>query len=155
MGIGDNIKKYRTEKEISQEKLATKLDMSSRTLQSYEAGRTSPTMDILIKIAIALDIPFYKLIENDESLSTKDIEKVKKNILNFIPPSDIRNLKIASKDLGNSIGELIRIVNYMYCDNKYDLEKIIVNGAALDITGLVTDIIKNRLVYYNNLANKK
>lgn len=155
MSIGDNIKKYRTEKQISQEKLAVKLDISSRTLQSYESNKTSPTFDALKKIAVELDIPFYKLIENDESLSAEDIERIKGNIFNFIPPSDIRNIKIATRDLGNSVGDLIRIVNYMYCDNKYDLEKIIVENAAIDITGLVTDIIKNRLEYYSNLANKK
>lgn len=154
MSIGENIKKYRSEKEISQEKLAIKIDVSSRTLQSYEAGRTAPTIDVIKRIAIALDVPFYKLIENDESLSVEDIQEIKNNPFYFLKPSMGSDIAIASKDLGNSVGELLQIVNYIYCDNKYDLEKIIVDGAALDISNLLIDIVQNRLRHYNNLYEK-
>ncbi|NFA41830.1 XRE family transcriptional regulator [Clostridium botulinum] len=154
MNIGENIKKYRTEKEISQEKLATKLDVSSRTLQSYEAGRTAPTIEVIKKIAIALDVPFYKLIENDENLSKEDIEKIKNNPFNFMPPSDIKRVNQMLEDQSEKVVNLIKCVNYWHCDNKYDLEKIIVGDAGSDISNLLIDIVENRLKHYNNLYER-
>ena len=76
MSIGKNIKKYRAEKEITQQNLATELGISTRTLQSYEAGRTAPTIEVIKKIAIALGVPLYKLIVNEKVDEEKEALKM-------------------------------------------------------------------------------
>ncbi|MGN2347251.1 helix-turn-helix domain-containing protein [Clostridium cagae] len=85
MSIGKNIKKYRAEKEITQQNLATELGISTRTLQSYEAGRTAPTIEVIKKIAIALGVPLYKLIVNEkkEALKMNQIKQEVVEITNY------------------------------------------------------------------------
>ena len=50
--IADNIRKIRTEKfQESQERFAERLNISPRTVQNIEGGRSLPKLPILIKIA--------------------------------------------------------------------------------------------------------
>ncbi|MBS5982823.1 MAG: helix-turn-helix transcriptional regulator [Clostridium butyricum] len=151
MNIGENIKKCRNEKEISQEKLAVKLDVSSRTLQSYESGRTTPTIETLIRISKILDVPLYRLIEGDGNLSKEEIEEVKKDPYYSLPPSTADEVdKIITNEV-NTILPVIELIN----NDEYDLKELLKNGAYQDISGLIKDIVKNRLIHYNNLKNKK
>ena len=155
MSIGDNIKKYRNEKGISQEKLSNLLNISSRTLQNYEANRTEPPLDILIKISTIFDIGIDVLTNND----TKVLNDLKTLI--DIKKTFQKEMKEARKRI-NEESELyiplIYYVNKTYCDNKYDLDKIILDkemNAFQDVVSLTKDVIKNRLEYYNNLKDKK
>ena len=80
MTIGSNIKKYRTDKKISQEKLSNMLNISSRTLQNYEADKTVPPLDVLIKLSNIFDVGVDILTNNDtkilgDLLTLVDIKK--------------------------------------------------------------------------------
>lgn len=55
--VKDLIKLYRNEKKISQEELAEKLGVSRVTITRYENGTRVPSIDMLRKIAKALDVP--------------------------------------------------------------------------------------------------
>lgn len=52
--IGNNIRTIRTQKGITQEELAERLFITRQAISSYETGRTRPDVDMLIKIAEAL-----------------------------------------------------------------------------------------------------
>lgn len=67
--IGDKIKIYRKQKHISQKKMAEILKIPYSTYSNYENNNRTPTADILKKIADALDISVYALIENRLALS--------------------------------------------------------------------------------------
>lgn len=54
--IAEKIKKIRTQKGLSQEKLAEKTNLSLRTIQRVENGESDPRGDTLIRIADALNI---------------------------------------------------------------------------------------------------
>ena len=53
--IGTNIRSIRIQKGITQEELAQKLYITRQAVSSYETGRTRPDIDMLLKIADALD----------------------------------------------------------------------------------------------------
>ncbi len=59
--LQSNIKKYRTEKKLSQEVLSEKAGISCDYLSEIERGRKTPSIKRLCLIADALEIDVYKL----------------------------------------------------------------------------------------------
>ena len=49
--IGQNIKRYRQDADLTQEELATRLGMKKQTISSWEANRTEPTLGQCTKMA--------------------------------------------------------------------------------------------------------
>jgi DNA-binding XRE family transcriptional regulator len=44
------IKKVRDKRNLSQARLAQKLELSSKTINAYESGRIKPSLDVFLKI---------------------------------------------------------------------------------------------------------
>lgn len=63
--IGQNIVYLRKIGNITQEWLALEVNMSVAYLRAIEHGRANPTVEMLSKIANALDVPFELLFERD------------------------------------------------------------------------------------------
>ncbi|MFA5747122.1 MAG: helix-turn-helix transcriptional regulator [Candidatus Paceibacterota bacterium] len=62
--IGENIKKHRQAKGISQDRLSKLADLSLNTIVNVESGTNpNPTIDTLIKIANALSVGVDDLIK--------------------------------------------------------------------------------------------
>ncbi len=57
-----NIKKYRTAKNLTQDKLSELTGISSDYLSEIERGKRVPSLKRLIMIADALQIPAYKFL---------------------------------------------------------------------------------------------
>ncbi|MDE1208484.1 helix-turn-helix domain-containing protein, partial [Tenacibaculum larymnensis] len=56
MSFGENLKKIRTEKNISQGDLGKMIDVHSTHISRYERNLTSPTIEVTRKIADALEV---------------------------------------------------------------------------------------------------
>ncbi len=67
----DNIKLYRKAKGLSQEELATKMNVVRQTVSKWEKGLSVPDADLLILLAEVLDVPVSALLgetpEQEES----------------------------------------------------------------------------------------
>jgi len=61
--IGENIRKLRTENELSQEKLAEKVEVDRSYIGFLERGQKNPTINTLYKIAKALNVKLKDLFE--------------------------------------------------------------------------------------------
>ena len=74
MSIGENIKKYRKEKGLTQKELADKIGKDFSTVQKYELNISQPPIDVLNRITDTLDIDVSKLfyIENTLNQSSED-----------------------------------------------------------------------------------
>lgn len=59
--VSDNIRMARLEKRISQEKLAEMIDISTKYLNMIENRKANPTIVIVVKICIALEIDFNRI----------------------------------------------------------------------------------------------
>ncbi len=81
----DNIKLYRKSKGLSQEELATKLNVVRQTVSKWEKGLSVPDADLLILLAEALEVPVSALLgetpEPDETTQLQ-ILAAKLEILN-------------------------------------------------------------------------
>ena len=65
MGIINNIKSARIEKNILQEDLADAINCSPRSLSRYETGESSPTIEMAIRIAQYLDLGLDDLFHSE------------------------------------------------------------------------------------------
>lgn len=66
MSIGENIKKYRKEKGLTQRELADKLNIATNSLSRYEIGERRPPIDMIEKIAEILNITPIQLMYDEE-----------------------------------------------------------------------------------------
>jgi len=76
--LGSNIKFYRKSCNLTQEKLAEKVNTATNYISAIEAGRRFPSVEMLKKIAIALEIDTPKLfVMENISLDTmkKELEE--------------------------------------------------------------------------------
>ena len=60
--LGKNIVKLRTIKDITQERLAEKAEISHRYLQSLEAGRKQPSINVVARLRSGLDCTWDELL---------------------------------------------------------------------------------------------
>lgn len=69
--IGDNIRKLRTKKKMTQKELAAKLSISASTIGMYEQNRNNPDIEIIVCLSEIFDISIDELI-----LGTRRIPKL-------------------------------------------------------------------------------
>ncbi len=62
--LGDNIRKLRNQRNISQEELAFKTESARNFIGCIERAEKSPTIITLCKIAFALDVSLDVLVKN-------------------------------------------------------------------------------------------
>lgn len=60
--IGQNVRRLRQARSLSQQRLAAKADLSLRTLTRIEADETQPNLATVYRLATALGVPFTDLL---------------------------------------------------------------------------------------------
>jgi transcriptional regulator with XRE-family HTH domain len=74
--LGANIKYYRKSCSLTQEKLAEKVNTATNYISAIEAGRRFPSVEMLKKIALALEIDTPKLFV----MENMNLETLKKEL---------------------------------------------------------------------------
>lgn len=75
------IKQIRDKRNISQSRLAQKLELSGKTIHAYESGRINPSLDVFLKIlnvggySLELKEDIYKTAK-DLSIPTSEEDKI-------------------------------------------------------------------------------
>ena len=67
VSIGENIRKARIKRGLSQEELARAIGITKSTISKYELGHREPPLDTIQKIADVLFVSFLDLIDEDDS----------------------------------------------------------------------------------------
>ena len=62
MSFGKNLKECRVEKNISQDELAKKISVHANHISRYERDLSSPSIDVVQRIANALDVSIDELV---------------------------------------------------------------------------------------------
>lgn len=70
--LGENIKRYRKVKGLTQQELADKLGISLNFMGKIEVAFSKPSLDTLIKIAEGLNISVSDLCRFDDIISIKN-----------------------------------------------------------------------------------
>ena len=61
--LGQNIVKLRMAKKLTQERLAEKAEISHRYLQSLEAGKKQPGINVVVRLRHALECHWEELLQ--------------------------------------------------------------------------------------------
>lgn len=77
MTVGEKIQSIRKEKGISQKDLAEKLNIATGTIQQYEIGKRKVTIEKLMNIAFALEVPIGRLIPFNRKCLPSESQKQK------------------------------------------------------------------------------
>lgn len=81
--IGSFLRELRTEKGLTQEQLAEKLNVSGRTVSRWENGNNMPDLSIIVELADFYDIDIRELL-NGERKSEKMNEETKEAVLQAV-----------------------------------------------------------------------
>lgn len=72
MALNDNIKKFREEKNLTQQQLADKLYVSRQTVCRWENGSRCPDLITAKKLALELDVSMDELISDEDVNDAND-----------------------------------------------------------------------------------
>lgn len=60
--VADSLRSFRRARDLSLDELSARSGVSRAALSQIEGGRTNPTLAVLWKVAVGLDVPFHELI---------------------------------------------------------------------------------------------
>jgi transcriptional regulator with XRE-family HTH domain len=69
--VADVLKQLRSERRLSLDELASRSGVSRAALSQIEGARTNPTLAVLWKIAVGLDVPFHDLLGSNEEQAVR------------------------------------------------------------------------------------
>ncbi|OZV12830.1 transcriptional regulator [Tissierella sp. P1] len=128
MTIGENIKKYRKEKGLTQKELAEISNLSRSYLADLERDRYNPSLDSLKLIADSLEVDVSILLgENNSTIKISNTLKDDKELLDFWnilkEREDLQLLFKQTKDLSpKGIQQVIRIIKAIEDEEDRDNE---------------------------------
>jgi len=76
MELSEQLKKYRKQQNLTQKELAQRLNVSDKTISSWETGRTYPDISLLINLSSILEISLDEFLKGD----VKTVEKIDKDL---------------------------------------------------------------------------
>lgn len=95
MELSKQIKKYRTETNLSQEELADKIYVSRQTISNWENEKNYPDIKSLVLMSEVFQVSLDNLVKGDlermkKEIDTQEYAKFQKDSTNF--PNPLRNL---------------------------------------------------------------
>ena len=146
--IGERIKKYRKDKEMTQDALAQALAVSPQAVSKWECGDGYP--DIILRPAIAnfFEVTVDELIGNDEISAKEDIQKNYFNVVNKLSPDEqlqlaLKYYKKYPRNWHVATSLMRRIIRYRH-DNNIDEYKKLINDICERILKDCTDSTMRR-----------
>jgi len=95
--FGKNLKFYRKAKNLSQEQLSEKVNISIKHLSSIERGLTFVSVDLLEKLALSVNVPVFYFFVNEKEVFCNDV------MLNTIDSIIERNLNKIAEEIKSDI----------------------------------------------------
>ncbi len=90
MTIGENLKRFRVAKKLTQREVWEAAGVSKSSYTAYEAGRSEPTAETIVKLARVLGVSTDELLlRDDERALSDDMAPILKRFESL--PADIRN----------------------------------------------------------------
>ena len=127
MNIGDNIKKIRKEKKLSQSDLAASLEISQSYLSDLENNRKNLGIKTVEKIAKKLDVTTSYLISGNKMLSDLTDNELKEqmfNLSNQISKSTSKNETIVKENLFSLLNKDLSYLDVHYFNNIYNFYEL-------------------------------
>lgn len=112
ISLGENIKKLRKNKGLSQNKLSEITKISIASIQRYESGKRQPNIQTVNKFAQALNVSLDDLVGNEYNKSKLELANALQNGADNTP-NLISNFKdLTKKEVANNFNELVEILDW-------------------------------------------
>ena len=92
MNIGTTIKKFRTQKDLTQEQLAEYLNVSVSAVSQWESGKTVPDVSTILALANFFDITLDELFDRTSRDKEKELKKYNELEKQYLNQGDIKSL---------------------------------------------------------------
>jgi len=92
--MGARIRSIREVQGLTQEMLAEKMDINPVYLSTIERGRANPTLNMLIKVAVALEVEMWELFDFGHEVGA---DRLREMLNEFADEIDEGKLKLAVK----------------------------------------------------------
>lgn len=89
--FGDHLKKLRKSKQMTQEQLAEKSELSVQYLGDVERGKANPTLAIVEKISYALNLSVHDLFDTSEFQAST--EELREALQDYVTRADAGSLR--------------------------------------------------------------
>ena len=94
--LGANVRALRIERKLTQEQLATKLNVSGRTVSRWETGTTMPDMSLLCELAEFYQISISEIIDGQRRNEQMN-EEVKETALKLSDYTNVINQQLKKR----------------------------------------------------------
>ena len=90
--FGENLKRLRVEKGISQEDMAKKIKIHANHLSRYERGLSAPSIEVVEKMAKLLDVSIDELVSGsvneriEKNIADRELLNIFQKVQNLEPP---------------------------------------------------------------------
>jgi transcriptional regulator with XRE-family HTH domain len=110
--IGSFLKELRKEKNLTQEELAEKLNVSGRTVSRWETGSNMPDISMLVELAEFYDVSIPEIINGERESGTMK-EEVKETALSLSHYAEAINKRIKMRLFWLTVAALIGIIAFV------------------------------------------
>lgn len=154
MNIGERIRHYRSKKKITMKKLGKMIDLSEQAIGNYERGDRTPNLEIIKKIANALDVPIIDIIGAEKAIGLEPTSKEESELLNAVNNTVSTNEFIYSKSELEDIDKqeyITEFINDLILEKPYD-KKIVDIKKKIDTGESLSD--EDMKIINNNRSRK-
>ena len=113
--IGSFLKELRKEKDITQEQLAEKINVSGRTVSRWETGSNMPDISLLAELAEFYDVSIPEIIDGERK-SEQMNEKLKETVIKVTDYTETNNARLLKRVRIIGITGVITILIAMVMD---------------------------------------
>ncbi|MBE4907469.1 helix-turn-helix transcriptional regulator [Bacillus luteolus] len=117
--IGENIKVYREQRNMTKQELALKVRVGTGTIEKYENGEQTPDVQTILKISTVLDIPASELMEQENTESTFGIDSEIESLIKEIGIKRSKLILRKAKEFSEE--DFLRVMQMLY-EIKYNDE---------------------------------
>ncbi len=110
--IGAFLKELRKEKDLTQEDLAEKLNVSGRTVSRWETGANMPDISLLVELAEFYGVSIPEIINGERKSETMN-EEVKETALSLSDYAEEINKKIKMRLFWLTVAALIGMIAFV------------------------------------------
>ncbi len=120
--IGSFLRELRTEKSLTQEQLAEKLGVASRTVSRWENGNNMPDLSIMVELADFYDVDIRELLngERKSEIMNKDL----KETLEMVSEYTATEKKTITKELSIYIIGSAIFFGFLFIISFFQLERL-------------------------------
>lgn len=123
MNIGEKIETLRTKENMTQKSLAEKLFVSDKTISSWEANRTEPSLEFIVKMSEILNCSIEYLINGEDKKNLIETEiKIK------LTEKEYKDLELFMKENATFLNENRQIDTYYQPKNHNFVNKTMIES---------------------------